>query len=184
MWQRVSKNTRRLICQDSGTEIAEAAAVLPLMFMILLGIFWFGQAFSMYGTITRAARDGARAAAGPICVTCGPALNPTQVSQNAADAVQSALAVAKLDINQATKPAPPPALVSCFDGTPVGCSSAQTNVCVQENVQLLSASPGGQGVCGVSVAFQYPYQFWLPFTKLNKQLIQLQAQSRVRMEAR
>ena len=46
---------RKLVRDTRGAEIAEAAAVLPLMFMMLLGIFWFGQAFSIYGTITRAA---------------------------------------------------------------------------------------------------------------------------------
>ena len=44
---------RMLAADTSGAEIAEAAAVLPLMFMMLLGIFWFGQAFSLYGAITR-----------------------------------------------------------------------------------------------------------------------------------
>ena len=62
----------QLFVKDTrGAEIAEAAAVLPLMFMILLGIFWFGQAFSMYGAITRAAQEGARAGAAPPCTTCG-----------------------------------------------------------------------------------------------------------------
>jgi hypothetical protein len=41
---------------------------------------------------------------------------------------------------------------------------------------------GISGVCGVSVSFQYPYQFWLPFTSLNNQRIQLQAVARMRME--
>ena len=44
---------RKLGRETCGAEIAEAAAVLPLMFLILLGIFWFGQAFSIYGTIDR-----------------------------------------------------------------------------------------------------------------------------------
>ena len=185
MGQGILKNTQRLIRETRGTEIAEAAAVLPLMFMVLLGIFWFGQAFSIYGTITRAARDGARAAVAPVCITCGSILTPAQVSQNAATAVQSALAAAKLDINLANYPSPRPTLFSCFDGSPASpCDSSQLNVCVQENVQLLTPSPGNPGVCGVSVSFQYPYQFWLPLTSLNKQLIQLQAQARVKMEAR
>ncbi len=55
----------RLGAEVRGAEIAEAAAVLPLMFMMLLGIFWFGQAFSIYGAITRAAQEGARAGAVP-----------------------------------------------------------------------------------------------------------------------
>ena len=75
---------RRLAMETRGAEIAEAAAVLPLMFMILLGIFWFGQAFSIYGAITRAAQDGARAGAIPYCVTC------SQPSTIAANAVRNA----------------------------------------------------------------------------------------------
>ncbi len=52
-----SPNTLRMLVHETrGAEIAEAAAVLPLMFMMLLGIFWFGQAFSIYGAITRAAQ--------------------------------------------------------------------------------------------------------------------------------
>ena len=184
MLRIAAKTLGRLATESRGAEIAEAAAVLPLMFMMLLGIFWFGQAFSIYGTITRAARDGARAAVAPVCVTCGASLTPTQVSQNAANAVQNALAAAKLNITAAKPPVPPPGLLGCFGGLPVQCDSSQPNVCVQQNVQLLNANPGNAGVCGVSVSFQYPFQFWLPFTNLNRQLIQLQAQSRMRMEAR
>ena len=66
----MQSNARRLVAETRGAEIAEAAAVLPLMFMMLLGIFWFGQAFSIYGAITRAAQEGARAGAVPICATC------------------------------------------------------------------------------------------------------------------
>ena len=46
-----------------GAEIAEAAMVLPLVFMLLLGIVWFGRAFNIYSTITQAAQQGAIAAA-------------------------------------------------------------------------------------------------------------------------
>src|SRR5215467_15625688 len=74
---------RRLATETRGTEIAEAAAVLPLMFTMILGIFWFGQAFSMYGTITRAAQDGARAGVAPYCTTC---TTTTSAGQNAFNA--------------------------------------------------------------------------------------------------
>ena len=70
MLHSLQSNARRLAAETRGAEIAEAAAVLPLMFMMLLGIFWFGQAFSIYGAITRAAQEGARAGAAPICATC------------------------------------------------------------------------------------------------------------------
>src|SRR5271169_6778871 len=93
-----ARNTlRRLAGETRGAEIAEAAAVLPIMFMMILGIFWFGQAFSIYGTITRAAQDAARAAAAPYCITCTSVNTP---SQNAYNAVQSALTAAHLNSSQ------------------------------------------------------------------------------------
>ena len=67
---------RRLTAETGGAEIAEAAAVLPLMFMILLGIFWFGQAFSIYGAVTGAAPEVARAGAAPYCTTCSSPNSP------------------------------------------------------------------------------------------------------------
>src|SRR5208337_4772036 len=69
MTDLMRRTLRRLAGETRGAEIAEAAAVLPLMFMMLLGIFWFGQAFSIYGAITRAAQDGARSGAAPTCST-------------------------------------------------------------------------------------------------------------------
>lgn len=171
---------RKLAADSSGAEIAEAAAVLPLMFMILLGIFWFGQAFSIYGTITRAAQDGARAGAAPYCTTCTPGANSQ--NQNAFNAVQASMAAAKLDPGNARYPLPaPPSLNACSSTTTsVGCDTSISNVCVQSPVQFTTTSSGG--VCGVSVTFQYPFQFWLPFTSLNKQKIWLRASAHARME--
>lgn len=175
------KTVQRLATEIRGAEIAEAAAVLPLMFMMILGIFWFGQAFRIYGTITRAAQDGARAGAAPYCTTCAVGAN-TQ-AQNAVNAVQAALTIAKLDPTKAQWPAAPPALLSCSGAPSSGCSAiASSNVCVQAPVQLSSTVTGASGVCGISVSFQYPFQFWLPFTSLNKQQIWLPASARVRME--
>jgi Flp pilus assembly protein TadG len=167
----------RLARETGGTEIAEAAAVLPIMFMILIGIFWFGQAFSIYGTITRAAQEGARAAAAPKCTTCAAG---GTAGANAYNAIQNALIVAKLDPTKLQPPSTIPSLLSCVDGvTSVTCDGSPSNVCVQENVQL---STGSAEVCGVSVSLQYPYTFWLPYTSLNKQTIQLTATARVRQE--
>jgi TadE-like protein len=62
---------RRLAGETSGAEIAEAAVVLPLLFMLLFGIMWFARAFNIYTTVNRAAREGALAAAANNCATCG-----------------------------------------------------------------------------------------------------------------
>jgi len=170
---------RRLVRETRGTEIAEAAAVLPLLFMILLGIFWFGQAFTTYGTITRAAQEGARAAVAPTCATCATGATP---GSSASTAIQNVLSVAKLDPNQAQRPTTTPALLDCKMGTANACDPTVTNACVQESVQLSVRAAGGVGVCGTVVSFQYPFKFWLPFTNLNKRQILLNAQARVRLE--
>lgn len=170
---------RAAIVDTRGAEIAEAAAVLPLMFMILLGIFWFGQAFSIYGTITRAAQEGARAGAVPSCTTCG--LAPIGYAANAATATQNALTVSNLDYKLAVWPTPAPTFTSC-SSSGVTCTDGGNNyICVQVPVRL-TTSAGGTGDCGISVSFQYPYTFWLPFTSLNKKQILLRASARVRME--
>jgi len=186
------------VTQDStGSEIAEAALVMPLMFMMLLGVFWFGQAFSIYGTITHAARQGARAAVAPACTTCATK-DPTA---NAYSAVKNALQAAKLDPNKLQQPSTLPGLcacgssnTSCTGGSVVLCDNAQSSICVQgvshsgggalnqDSIQLSSTSTGGAGVCGISVSFQYPYKFWLPFTSLNRQQIFLRAQAQMRVE--
>jgi Flp pilus assembly protein TadG len=174
----------RLASETSGAEIAEAAAVLPLMFMILLGIFWFGQAFSIYGAINRAAHDGARAGSIYYCVTCIGTNNIASYSTNAINAVNTALTQSKLDPTQTRYPAPPLTFNICpgiTGGTP-NCQGTSTNVCVQMPVQISNPSTGATGACGISVSFQYPYQFWLPFSSLNKQKIYLNASAQVSVE--
>ena len=78
----------------------------------------------------------------------------------------------------------------------VSCDGSQSNICVQgvthphgnsnpaleDNVELSAPANGGAGECGVSVSFQYPYKFWLPFSSLNNQTINLRAQAQMRAE--
>jgi Flp pilus assembly protein TadG len=177
----------RLVSENEGAEIAEAAAVLPLMFMIIVGIFWFGQAFSIYGTITRAAQEGARAGAASTCTTCTAG---NAADANAYNAVKATLAAANLNISKAQPPPTVPTFNACSTAVitgsgSVGCDGSFNNVCIQSGVQLSnpSATPtGATGVCGISVSFQYPFQFWLPFTALNKQRIWINAAAQVRTE--
>jgi hypothetical protein len=170
-----------LIDDTSGAEIAEAAAVLPVMFMVLIGIFWFGQAFSIYGTITRAAQDGARAGAAPYCTTCTAGAS---VSANAVAAVQSSLAAANLDSSKARYVASPPAVTACTPprGSSTCDGTASAKVCVQTGIQLSNTTGGATGVCGVQVSFQYPFQFVLPYTSLSNQKIWLTASAQARVE--
>lgn len=180
---KIPNSWRHLAGATGGNEVAEAALVLPIVFMVLLGIFWFGQAFRIYGTLTQAARVAARAAANPACTTCAAG----NAAQNSANAVQTTFAAAHLDTTKLTPPTTPPALLSCNPAFTGGCeklANPNVNICVQEGVQLSSttAGPTAAGVCGVSVSFQYPYQFWFPGTSLNKQILQLSGSAQMRSE--
>lgn len=185
MRTKLQARMKQLAIETHAAEIAEAAAVLPIMFMILLGIFWFGQAFSIYGAITRAAQEGARAASVAYCATC-PGTNTLAIyDQNGAAAIQTALQDSKLDPKQAQYPKPIPTLLSCSSGSTILCDGgASSNFCIQSPVQLTASGPGATGLCGVSVTFQYPYTFWLPFTSIGNQKIYISASSRIRLETR
>jgi len=182
--QSLRSDARRLISETRGAEIAEAAAVLPLMFMMLLGIFWFGQAFSIYGAITRAAQEGARAGAVPYCTTCAGANTFAQYATNAVNATNAALVASKLDPTKIQAPASTPVFTACTGGSNACATVPGSNVCVQSPVQLSPTATGGSGMCGISVSYRYPFQFWLPFTSLNKQRILISASARVRLESR
>jgi hypothetical protein len=179
------RRLKKLVTATTGSEIAEAALVLPIFFMIMLGIYWFGRAFNTYATINHAAREGARLATAEVCATCAGAASPTCTSgiscpptpDQIADQVKQALQASSLD----------PTQVSNLGATRAAClgglSSCQTpgagkpQICVYYNVLLPKSSPAGSGTpdCGVSVQFQYPYQFTLPFSSLNMQKIMLSA---------
>src|ERR1700741_1831606 len=62
---------RWILRETTGAEIAETAAVLPVLFAVVLAIFFFGRAYNIWGAITQAAMQGARAAVVPACATCG-----------------------------------------------------------------------------------------------------------------
>lgn len=90
---------RRLVgvARDTrGAQVAEFAAVLPLLIMILLGIMWFGRALNIYTTLHRAARAAAQASAIHSCATCGNTL-PADVQTSVVNPI---LTVARLDPGQ------------------------------------------------------------------------------------
>ncbi len=184
------KRIARQLGNTDGAEIAEAALVLPLVFMLLLGAVWFGRAFNIYSTIQQAAQQGAIAAARASCATC-PGGN-TFPQPAAVDAVVAAVMQASnLSPSQIQLPPNPP---NCATGQPCsacpppfppgGCATAASNnIYVCQNVQLNPTAGNAQPIqCGTVVSFQYPFQFYLPFTSLNMQNIILSAQAQSRME--
>jgi Flp pilus assembly protein TadG len=167
---------KKIASGSTGSEIAEAALVLPIFFMLMLGIYWFGRAFNTYATINHAAREGARVAVAQSCATCGTPNTSLTTSQIAAQVAQS-LQASSLDPTQVQ----PVVAAHTTCGTSLNCqtsgSAPQIRVCYNVQLQPSASLPAGSGApaCGVSVEFQYPYQFYLPFTSLNMQQIMLNA---------
>ena len=168
----------RKLGHADGAEIAEAAQVLPLVFMFLLGIIWFGRAFNIYATITQAAERGATMAARPPCATCGGNFPSDSQVDNAVYAITDA---AYLD-RSLIKPNTPSAIpLSCPPpAPPAACTPIANPITICRSVVLNQTSTPAQ--CGVTVSFKYPFQFYFPFTSLNLQRITLTAQAQSRME--
>ena len=172
------KQIARKFANTDGAEIAEAAMVLPLVFMLLLGIVWFGRAFNIYSTITQAAQQGVIAAARDKCATCAGGNNPAGNATAAASAVVATLNASNLDPNQIR--AWQPAFFSCPSPAPAKlCSKPNHNIWVCRSVLLNSPSEPPQ--CGAVVSFQYPFTFYVPYTSLNHEMV-MSAQAQSRME--
>ena len=176
--------------RTDGTEIVEAAVVLPLVFMFLLGIVWFGRAFNIYSTITQAAEQGAATAARPVCATCPAPADHWTINNSfpgdptVQNVVSSVMQASSLDPSQirvyfpVVTPCPTPAYPT------FSCSQTSNNITVCRSVLLnpSAAVPPPPPQCGMIVSFQYPFQMNLPFTSLNMQPIVLKAQAQSRME--
>jgi len=186
---------RRIWHDCTAAEVAEAAFVLPLMFVFLIGIFQFARVYMVYSAMQRAAEEGVHAAAGSDCATCGN-------TQLAADVVASGyvhpvLAISHVDDTQLTAPAPANPLTSCTNGAAIACDpigvGASPKICLRRDVILNKSSgglpPGGAAVCGTALTLVYPYGFTLPSVSTTPPYISsqtyafnLQAQAQVRGE--
>jgi hypothetical protein len=172
------KSIARQFAATDGTEIAEAAMVLPFVFMFVLGIVWFGRAFNIYSTIQQAAQQGAIAAARATCVTCG---NDYPTNTEVHNAVYAVMQSSNLDPTQ-IKDSANPGLLACPAAAPAGGCTGGPKVWVCRTVQLNSLGVGQPLQCGSVVSLQYPFKFFLPFTSLNNQQIILSAHAQSRME--
>jgi Flp pilus assembly protein TadG len=57
-----STRLRSLVKKESGQSLLETAMTLPLILLIVVGIFEFGRAFQTWQVLSNAAREGARVA--------------------------------------------------------------------------------------------------------------------------
>jgi hypothetical protein len=183
MPSRLKIRLRRLATETSGQEIAEAAVVLPIAFLILLGIFWFGRAYNVYATVTHAAAEGARVAAESTCATC-PAQTPAQANAAVVAQITSILQADNLSMGQ-IQPYKPASYATLPPGA---CSPLVNNILICRGVLLnnpttaqacTTVPTNPPAVCGTMVSFAFKFAF--PFTT-SFQLIKIPAAGEARVE--
>ena len=147
---------RRAAAEERGAEIVEFAIVFPVLCTLLIGMIWMGRAYNLYETITRAAREGARALVLTNCASC---TNPNTSFTAAAVRTNFVEPVLTSDFLDPTK-------VTGYTSKYVWLDPA--------------ATPKQQ--CGVAISFSYPFTFVLPFTSLNLTTISISTRVQMRME--
>ncbi|MBI3670392.1 MAG: pilus assembly protein [Acidobacteria bacterium] len=143
---------------ERGSQLVEAALLLPVLLTLLLGILYIGRAFNVYQTITRAAREGARFAAAPTCSTC--------VSGNTSPSDGEVTAVINGFLS-----------ASALDPTKVSPA-----ISILRNQVLNPSDPAANQVKGVVVTFGFPFTLAIPFTSLSGTTITISTKVQIRQE--
>ena len=176
-----SRITIRRLHDDSGQELVEAAIVLPIVFLILFGIFWFGRAFNIIGTLERAARAGLQSATHSTCASCG-AGNTPPTNLAIVTSINNVLLADHLRTGNITAYSPP---YACLSPSTV-CTTLSNNAQVCTGVPLTCGgvscqSPpvacGANPALGTRISFAYQFDAPLPFINLNAFTIPASAQS-------
>ena len=119
---------RRLRHSDDGAELIEMALIMPVLLLILAGMFDFGFLFRSWEAVTNAAREGARVGVLPAygCADGGPA----------EDRVVAYLTTSGIPAPPAANIVPAPETFN----TPAGTISAcRVNVTVTQNLPSLGS---------------------------------------------
>ena len=196
----------RLWTDKSAAELVEFAVVIPLLFMVLFGMWWFGRAFNIYETLTRAAREGAVFGArtnGALdanrCGTENPPAFPcsAEIESKVLAPALKASAINVADLATIPKPNVRSCARGSFDPTsPCPVSGSQTKAtcytpsddgsnkiwvcrCVDMAPNNLS---GSNPECGVSITMAYPWKWRFPFTGLDGIVINIPASVQERQE--
>jgi len=156
--RRISVRVVTKCKEESGAELVEAAVVIPILLMLLLGIISFGRAWNVYQTITRAAREGAKQ------VVLTPCADSTYCP-----------GAAVYTANDIWTNFVDPVLLSAHLDTTKVNNSSITYVQLDPNDTV-------PHICGLRLTFNYPYTFALPFTSVNLSTINLSTTVQMRLE--
>jgi len=165
---RFSRISVRLVTnckEESGAELVEAAVVIPMLLMLLLGILSFGRAWNVYQTITRAAREGAKQVVLTPCAdsTYCPGATTYTATDIWTNFVDPVLQSANL--------------------VPAGTTGIPSNL-ISPSITYVQLDPNDTvpHICGIQLSFEYPYTFSLPFTSVNLSTINLSTTVQMRLE--
>jgi len=132
------KQIKSWLAQDRGAQIAEFAAVVPMLVMMIFGILWFGRAFNIYTTVNRAARAAAEAKVLHTCATClNTAADTADIETKVVDPI---LEAAHLDPSKKTNWGIDAVSVTT-SGTPVNAFRAHFKYRYAFNLNGLSCCP-------------------------------------------
>jgi hypothetical protein len=167
--------------RDSGQTLVEAALILPVLFLILLGIFWFGRAFNILSTLERAAAEGIQVNTHQTCASCTPS-NTAATDAQIVSAIVSALQADHLKPVNLTDYMPP---FSCNAGTPPNCTTLQgvgicrgvPLTCGTTQCQSPPIACGANAELGVRVSLGYNFNSPFPLANLPGLTLHASAQS-------
>jgi Flp pilus assembly protein TadG len=162
-WSAIAPRLRRALNDTSASQIAEFAVALPLLLVMVVGIFDFGNAFNIKQKVTNTAREAARFAA------TQPTNDLSVVPPNSIlairDLVVQDLQNSKLsDCGLGSAAANPAGAATPWKWTfSVACGTAGNLVLSIDrgNVIVTNTKISGTPVkmIGTSVVLQYPYQW-------------------------
>lgn len=107
---------RQHACSETGTTIVEAALALPLFFLLVLGIIWFGLAFSSYQSLVTAAREGARYGVAPLANANYALPTASEIAQRSCNYLQTGV-LGGLSQCSSYGASTPPTITGCTDTT-------------------------------------------------------------------
>jgi Flp pilus assembly protein TadG len=164
-----------ILRDDRAAQIVEFAVSLPLLIVIVVGIFDFSSAFTLKQRLTNIARDAARAASIDPITDLTPPYAQTPVSvMDAYQIVDNYLIANNINDCGISSTSTPTGLTWVFTASGSGCTAPGLTITVNRGyyypstgaatptVNCTAQAPGGQvaeiSTC-VSIQYAYPWRF-------------------------
>lgn len=159
------RTTFKNLGKNDGAQIVELAVTLPLLVVILIGIYDFGQAYNLKQKLAGAAREGARFASNQSSgdltnsgTNCSPAPDSICAVRDVVDSYLIANNVNDCGLKTNTTTITPLNLQWTFTAT--GCTAGNFTLVINRGA-IFTTTPGGTGtpliVEGSQVSLSYPY---------------------------